>query len=79
MGIADKLKELSIRDNTYCTYQNMYMSLKADDRKALDEAWEKGVPMSAVLSVLRTEGIKTSNESIRSHRTGVCKCPKTTE
>lgn len=54
----------------------MYESLSPTDQKALDEAWAHGHSVHTVLAALRAEGIKTSNESIRAHRKGFCKCPK---
>lgn len=77
MTLADKLKELEPESKeNYCAYQAMYDSLKPEDKKALDAAWAKGYSANVVLSALRAEGIKSSNEAIRRHRQGACKCPK---
>jgi hypothetical protein len=81
MGIAKGLEEIrqhtSKRTNPfYCAYQALYDSLTPEDQKALDEAWAKGYSVNEVLMVLRKEGYKSSNESIRKHRIGGCKCPK---
>jgi hypothetical protein len=79
MGLADKLNELSkvkTRKTDYCPYQAMYNSLTPENQKALDEAWAKGFSANLVLSALRSEGIKSSNEAIRLHFKGLCKCPK---
>jgi hypothetical protein len=45
-------------------------------KKALDEAWAKGYSANIVLAALRQEGIKSSNEAIRMHKQGLCKCEK---
>ena len=76
MGLADRLKEVSVIDkSTYCAYKVMYDALSDEDKLALDEAWNKGVPTMTILNILRSENIKTSNESIKRHRSGACKCP----
>lgn len=79
MGLADRLQagEFSKRRaNNFCAYVVMYNSLSLQDQKALDEAWEKGYSNNTVLQALRAEGVKSSNESIRAHRNGLCKCLK---
>jgi hypothetical protein len=79
MGIANRLDELKIarqKPETFCAYQSLYDTLPKEDQKALDDAWAKGLSANVVLSALRSEGIKSSNESIRAHRSGVCKCLK---
>ena len=80
MALADKLKSMNhtLKDN-YCAYQKMYDSLEAEDQKALDEAWAKGMSANVILMALRGEGIKSSNEAIRRHRMEACKCPKKTK
>jgi len=80
MALADKLNGMnqSIKRN-HCAYQAMYEALSQADRKSLDEAWDKGYSVNVVLMALRSEGIKSSNESIRRHRIGACKCPKPTK
>lgn len=77
MALSDKFNgmEKTFKKN-HCSYQFMYDSLSVADRKALDEAWAKGYSANMVLMALRSEGIKSSNESIRSHRIGACKCAK---
>ena len=79
MTLADRLKATEThtrRTSIYCAYVVMYNCLTPSDQKALDEAWEKGYSNHTVLTALRSEGIKSSNESIRAHRNGLCKCPK---
>ncbi len=79
MSLSDRLKDLNRTkkpNSIYCAYIVMYESLIPTDQKALDEAWAHGHSVHTVLAALRAEGIKTSNESIRAHRKGFCKCPK---
>lgn len=78
MALADGFKDIAERrkKTLSCAYQTMYESLSATDQKALDEAWAKGFSRNEVLMVLRAEGIKSSNESIRKHKIGTCPCPK---
>ena len=79
MALADKLQELQNaqkRKTDLCPYQTMYNSLTVENQKALDEAWAKGLSANLILSALRSEGIKSSNESMRRHFKGLCACPK---
>jgi hypothetical protein len=78
MSLADKLSNAANnrKPDTFCPYQFMYNNLTPENKKALDEAWAKGLSANVILSALRSEGIKSSNEAIRAHRNGVCKCPK---
>jgi len=78
MSLADKLSNAANRrkPDTFCPYQFMYDNLTPENKKALDDAWAKGLSANVILSALRSEGIKSSNEAIRAHRNGVCKCPK---
>jgi len=76
MGIADKLDQLAVnRKNTeVCAYQTLYDSLPKADQIALDEAWAKNYSINIILTAIRSEGHKTSNETLRSHKNKVCKC-----
>lgn len=78
MGLADKLEEANKRNKSsnWCPYQDMYDNLTPENKQALDDAWAKGLSANVVLSALRSEGIKSSNEAIRAHKSGVCKCLK---
>ena len=79
MSLSKTLEEMSKtakRIGTHCAYQMMYESLKPEDKKALDTAWANNMPLSLVVRALRQEGIKTSSDSVRAHRKGICKCPK---
>jgi hypothetical protein len=75
MALADKLVEIdNLVHGTKCVYQNMLDSMTPEDRKALEQAWEKGFPQRVILRALRSEGYKTSNEAIANHKAGTCKC-----
>lgn len=78
MSLADKITKLdfTLKENS-CAYMTMYNALSTLDKKALDNAWAKGYSANVILSALRSEGIKSSNEAIRRHRIGACKCPQT--
>jgi ribosomal protein S5 len=45
-------------------------------QKAIDDAWAKGYSINIILSALRADGHKSSNESLRAHKNGTCKCQK---
>ena len=78
MGLADKITKINNDvHGSPCTYQKMLNSMPADERKALEDAWKKEISQRIILQALRSEGYKTSNEAIRAHRTGICRCPKT--
>lgn len=77
MSLADRLEEINdLVHSSKCAYVLLLESMKKEDRKALEDAWEKGISQRVILRALRTEGYKTSNEAIVNHRTGNCKCPK---
>lgn len=79
MALKDRFAELEktkAKREDYCAYQSMYESLTPENKKALDDAWVRGFSANLVLSALRSEGIKSSNEAIRLHFKGLCKCPK---
>ena len=60
-----------------CAYQEMYNNnLTESDRKALDQAWEKGYPVNLIVQALRADGHRCSSDTIRLHRSGTCRCPK---
>jgi hypothetical protein len=78
MGLADKITKINNDvHGSPCSYQKMIISMPEEEQKALEEAWKKDISQRIILQALRSEGYKTSNEAIRAHRTGVCKCPKT--
>lgn len=76
MVLSERLVALRprVKKKGVCAYVSLYERLSQEDQKALDEAWEKGMPMSLIVNALRQEGHKTSNDSIRAHRKGDCRC-----
>jgi hypothetical protein len=78
MALADTLDEFAnrTRKSNGCAYMALYNSLSKEDQKAIDKAWDKGIPVSLIVKALRQEGHKTSQDSFRAHRKGECKCPK---
>jgi hypothetical protein len=80
MGLADKINEqVAARKRMrvgFCAYQTLYESVSKEDQKAIDDAWEKGYSINIILSALRSDGHKSSNESLRAHKNGTCKCQK---
>lgn len=81
MALENALKEIISkrtvrRSGGVCSYQEMYNTLNADDKKTLDEAWANGYPVSLVVQALRADGHKCSADTIRLHRSGTCRCPK---
>jgi hypothetical protein len=80
MSLEDKINEqVSARKKMrigYCAYLSLYESLSKDDQKAIDDAWAKGYSINIILSALRADGHKSSNESLRAHKNGTCKCQK---
>lgn len=78
MGLADSLNSLqpSTRNSRYCAYKLLLDSLNKEDLKALEEAQKKGFAMHILITALRAEGHKTSRESMTSHYSGKCRCPK---
>ena len=73
----DSLATNRKNSSTYCAYKALYDSLNKEDQKALDDAWEKGYSTNTILLALRSEGHKSSNESLRAHKNKVCRCPQT--
>lgn len=71
----DTLRELRT-PGLKCPFKTLYDSLNQDDKKAIDNAFEKGYSLNIIMRALRSEGYKTSNESISAHRRGTCPCPK---
>lgn len=78
MTLAKRIEQvcLIVRGENKCAYQLLLDSMKPDDRKALETAWQQKISRRIILRSLRSEGYKTSNESITNHQTGNCKCPK---
>lgn len=77
MALSDRLEDLQqIVHGGVCAYQAMVDSMPKEEQETLAAAWSKGYSQRIILRALRSEGYKTSNESIMGHRTGNCKCQK---
>ena len=78
MVLSETLDEFhkKSRRSSGCAYIALYESLSKEDQKALDKAWERDMPLSLIVKALRQEGHKTSQDSLRAHIKGECKCPR---
>lgn len=78
MALSETLDSFANRPRVSkdCPWRLLYQSLSKEDQKALDKAFEKGIPSSLIVKALRQEGHKTSSDSLRAHLRGECKCPK---
>lgn len=79
MSLDKTLNELASRNRKiapYCAFQMLYLSLSKEDQKAIDMAFEKGIPQSLIVKALRKEGHKASSDTLRTHAKGDCRCPK---
>lgn len=79
MALADQIEILvkkRTKSPTHCAYAVFYSTLSKEDQKALDNAWQNNYPVSVVVRAIRSEGHKTSSDSVRAHRNGTCRCPK---
>lgn len=79
MSLEKKLEELASKQKAfskYCAYKMVLDSMPEKDIKSLEAAWERGLSANIIVKALRAEGYKTTPESIRHHRKGMCKCPK---
>ena len=79
MSLEKAIEELASKQkpySKYCAWQMTINALSEKDRKALDEAFAKGYSANIIVKALRAEGHKTTAEAIRSHKKGMCKCPK---
>jgi glycerol dehydrogenase-like iron-containing ADH family enzyme len=77
MALSDKLAEINhLVHGGKCAYQTMLDNMLPKDREALEQAWDSQMTQRVILRALRSEGYKTSNEAIKNHKEGMCKCPK---
>lgn len=79
MSLEKALEELASKQkpfSQFCSYQMTINTMPDKDKKALEAAWEKGYSANIIVKALRAEGYKATAESIRAHRRGMCKCPK---
>jgi hypothetical protein len=78
MALEDKLAALSVstRRLDTCSWQSLLLRLNDKDRKSLENALERKIPLSIIVKALRQEGHATSMDSVRSHLKGSCRCQK---
>ena len=74
--IIEEMVAKTKNHSPYCAFQITLNAMTEKDRKALDAAWEKGISANIIVKALRASGYKATAEAIRTHRRGVCKCPK---
>ena len=81
MVLYERLESLNktTKKTGICAFQALYESLSKVDQKAIDAAFEIKMPTSLIVKALRQEGHKTSNDSLRAHLKGQCKCPRQKE
>lgn len=78
MVLSERLQGLKprTRKDNECAYMTLYKSLSKEDQRAVDDAWARDIPTSLIVNALRQEGYQTSNDSLRAHRRGDCRCLK---
>lgn len=78
MALKDTLETLanSIKVSDKCAFRALYERLPEADQKALDNAINKGIPVTIMVNALRQEGYATSSDSFRAHLKERCRCPK---
>lgn len=76
MGLKDKIEQYRWKQiEVGCPYANFLMTVvDKEDRKALEEAVNKGIPATTICKALRAEGYRLAEISINEHRRGVCRC-----
>ena len=57
-----------------CVVAVLIDQLDETNRKAFLSAMERNVPVYLLTKALRSEGLRMSEESLRSHKAGICKC-----
>jgi len=78
MSLKDEIETLAKErsHNTGCAWKALCDRLPPEDLKALEAAILKGVSAKILITALRREGYKTSNDSYVNHRRGNCSCAK---
>jgi hypothetical protein len=77
MALKDAIdKQMLKKNDTRCSVQILIDSLSEADRKVLLEAFDSGMPSHPLVYALRSEGYKSSDNSMNAHRAGKCKCQK---
>jgi hypothetical protein len=57
-----------------CSVLAISDALSEEDRKALFNALDTGIPTRVLVSALRSEGHKIGDETMNKHRNRLCKC-----
>ena len=57
-----------------CVVKALLERLDEKNRQALQTALDRGVPNHIICKALRAEKLKMSEESLRLHKAGACKC-----
>lgn len=73
MGLEETLSALAGK-SPYCPWQHMLETMPDKDKKAVEDAVKRGVPMQFIINALRKEGYKTSKDSFVLHMKERCKC-----
>ena len=58
-----------------CPVGKLMERLDDADKKALLDAFKKGIPAVTITNALRKEGYKIAETSIGNHKKGICRCP----
>ena len=76
MGLKDKIEQFRWKQHENgCPYANFLMTVSdKEDKKALEDAVNKGIPATTICKALRAEGYRLAAISINEHRRGVCRC-----
>ena len=75
MGLEETLAALAGK-SPFCAWQQILNAMPDKDKKAVDDAVKRGVPIQFIVNALRKEGYKTSKDSYTLHYKGRCKCAK---
>lgn len=75
MGLEETLGSLAGKSQ-FCPWQMLINTMPDTDKKAVDDAIQRGVPIQLIINALRREGYKTSKDSFSLHSNRRCKCVK---
>jgi len=78
MSLKDEIEALAKERNHRggCAWKALCDKLPPEDLKALEAAINKGISTKILVTALRREGYKTSNDSYVNHKRGNCSCAK---
>lgn len=74
MGLADAIKAAVQKPGTKCTVGELILTLNAEDRQALNDAFASKVSYQAILRGLREEGHEITRSPLERHRRQECAC-----